>query len=270
MFSSLMISTIHAPLLLGLALAAFCLLWPKRAWDLALAVGLLLAAYILLEGLPALPPVASKQKLAYLLALAGILVAVAPRLRLALPVMTALFLLAATIWLGWPKLVQTGVLALAPALVPIISATVGSLSLPKAEQEPFLWPLALLIFAAGGAILSLLGVFVGFAQVSGAFAAFAGGTLLALYTAKLLGRGVSLSVPVAAFLLLALSSVVILIGLFAPEINVVALAILSVTLVMPAIVPGFTAFPAALRPIAQGLVSSIPAACALALAYLQS
>ena len=58
-----------------------------------------------------------------------------------------------------------------------------------------------------------------------------------LYVATQTGRGIALGVPATAFLMLALTSVVILIGLFAPQINAVALLILSATLLMPAVVP---------------------------------
>ena len=272
MFSSLMISTLHAPLLMGIGLGLLAQFRPKPLLTLIAASVLLLTAYILLEGMPALPPVASKQKLAYLLVLAAVLVAATPRRFL--PALTGAFLVLAAVWLGWARIAQGGGVALIPVLAPVITATIGSLFLSRAETEVFLWPLALLIFAAGGAVLSLLGVFVGFAQVSGACAALVGGLLLVLYVATQTGRGIALGVPATAFLMLALTSVVILIGLFAPQINAVALLILSATLLMPAVVPavvpGYARLPAALRPVAQGIVTAIPAAGALALAYLQT
>jgi hypothetical protein len=271
MFSDLMISTIHAPLLCGLGLGLFALFRQRPAQILVVATVLLLAVYVWLEGLPTFPPVASKQKLVYLLLLAGLVAFATPRRFL--PILTAGFLILAAVWLGWAKISQGGLFAiapvLAPVLAPIMAATVASRSLTKADTGNFLGPLALLVFAIGGAVLSLLGVFVGFAQVSGACAAFVGGVLVVLYAAMLTGRDVSLGAPATVFLLLALTSVVILIGLFAPEINVLALIILAATLVMPAFVPLFSRLPVFLRPVMQGAATAVPAACAVALAYLQ-
>jgi hypothetical protein len=270
MFSNLMITTILAPLLFGLVFGLFALIWPKRGTDLLLSAIMLIAAYVLLEGFPALPPVASKQKLFYFLLAAALLAAIAPRLRIPAPIVVGASLLVVAIWLGWPKVGQVGLLALVPVLAPVVGATLGSTALAKAESEIFVWPLALLLFAMGGAVLSAFGVFVGFAQVSGAFAAFIGGALLALYGATLAGRGAAISMPVITFLLLSFTGVVVLISLFAPHINVLALGILSVTLVMPRLIPGFANLPLVLRPVAQGFLTAIPAALAVALAYLQS
>jgi hypothetical protein len=270
MFSSLMITTIAVPLSLGVLLGLFARIWPKRGPDLWLWAISLSAVYALLEGFPALPPIASKQKLSCFLLAAAVLAAIGPRLRLPAPVMIGAGLLAVAVWLGWPKIGQDGWSALAPVLAPIMGATVGSTALARAEGETFLWPLTLLIFATGGAVLSALGVFVGFAQVSGAFAAMIGGFLLSLYGATLLGRTATIRTDVITFLLLSCTGVVILIGLFAPHINVFALGLLSVTLLMPLIIPGFPKLPVALRPVAQGVLAAIPAAIALPLAYLQS
>ena len=186
MFNSLVLTTLFLPFVFGLALGLAGRFGGR--WSLPLAFVLLSLAYMLLEGTPAFPPVASKQKLLYLFALAAF-VAVIPRKRLPMPVLVGAFLLAAAGWLGINKFASGGVMANAFVLAPIVAASLGSLALPRAESQPLLWPSALLCLAIGAALLSALGTFVGFAQVAGACAALIGGYALVRYLLVVIGRG---------------------------------------------------------------------------------
>ena len=268
MFSSLALTTVVLPFGLGLALAIAGRLGGR--WSLPLAFVALCVAYAMLEGVPAFPPVASKQKLPYLLALAAAL-ALIPRGKLPLPAVVAAFLLGAAGWLGINKFATGGVLANLFVLAPIVAATLGSMALPRADKTALLWPSALLCLAIGAALLSALGTFVGFAQVAGACAALIGGYALVRYLLVVTGRGAgfaALSTGATAFLLMGFTCVLILIALFAPTISPLAVAILSLTLILPIFVPGFAGLPPALIPLLQGLILALPTLCAVVLALM--
>ena len=266
MFNSLVLTTLLLPFVFGLALGLAGRFGGR--WSLPLAFVLLSLAYMLLEGTPAFPPVASKQKLPYLFALAA-LVAVIPRRRLPMPVLVGAFLLAAAGWLGINKFASGGVMANAFVLAPIVAASLGSLALPRAESQPLLWPGALLCLAIGAALLSAFGTFVGFAQVAGACAALIGAYALVRYVLLMTGRELgfaTLSTAATTFLLLAMTCVLIIIALFAPSISQVGVAVLSLTLILPRLVPGFASQPRALIPLLQGLIIALPALGAVLLA----
>ena len=247
--------TVMIPLALGLLLG---LIAPKLGRAEAAVYGLaVLAVYILLEGIPALPPVAGKQKLAYLL-LAAIPLAYLPKPRIILP----LFLIAATAWLGWPKL-SAGTLG-ASALFLLAPAVV--LLLPSRKPALFLWPASAIVFAIGAAVLSVLGAFVGFAQAMGAEAALFGGILAVSYTCSLFTgqmRGVTPETERLAVMTLAATS--LMVALFAPDINLLAYAVLSLALAVPAIAPAFTQSPK-LRPFFFAVIALVPVFIATALA----
>lgn len=249
-------NTILIPLALGLLLG---LVAPKLGRAEAAVYGVaVLAVYILLEGFPAFPPVAGKQKLAYLL-LAAIPLAYLPRPRIILP----LFVIAATAWLGWPKLSAStmgasALLLLAPAVV---------LLLPK-RQAPFLIPACAIIFAIGAAILSVLGVFMGFAQAMGAEAALLGGILAVAYIRGLItGRMLATTPQTERLAVMTLTATSLMVALFAPDISLPAYAVLSLCLAVPAIAPAFASQSHALRPFLFALLAAVPALIATALAF---
>ena len=266
MFNSLALTTVLLPFVFGLVLALAGRLGGR--WSLPLAFVFVSLAYVLLEGMPEFPPVASEQKLPYLFALAA-LVAVIPRGKLPMPVLVGAFLLGAAGWLGINKFASGGVLASAIVLAPIAAATFGSLALPRGKPLPLLWPSALLCLAIGAALLSALGTFVGFAQVAGSCAALIGAYVLLRYVLLLIGQDAgfaALTTGATTFLLLAVTAVLITIALFAPTISQPAVGILSLTLILPLLIPDFTGQPRALIPVLQGLILALPALGAVFLA----
>jgi hypothetical protein len=155
-------------------------------------------------------------------------------------------------------------------LVPIAAAGFAAHHLDKRSHDAFLWPSAFLSFSAGAAILSLLGLFVGFAQALGAMAAWLGGFLLIRYVALLIGRG-DKSLPAAVLLIMLISAamVTLMIGLFAPNISLLALIIVSGCLIVPIYLPHFERLPRWITPFLNGLMAALPAALSVLIALQQ-
>jgi hypothetical protein len=259
---SLILDTVLIPLVLGLA---FGLIGQRLGRAEAVVIGLaILAIYVLLEGMPAFPPTAGKQKLAYILA-AAVLVAYLPRPRLVAP----LFLVVAALWLGWPKF-SRGVpdIGLILVFAPAVAALIAVPQRSEAATQGFLWPAVLMVFGLGAAALSVLGVFMGFAQAMGAEVALLGGALAVAYLRGLYtGQFQVFGPETLRQVLMSLAATSLMIALFAPDINLTAYALLSVTLVVPALPFRFGAMPAALRPFAFAAMAAVPAFLAVLLAY---
>lgn len=260
----MLINTLAVPLALGLAVAA---LFSSRLkpWQ-GLAFGLAaLGVYVLLEGMPALPPVSGKHKLALLIPLAVLAAHLPGRAgRFAVPG----FLLAAVVWLGWAKISQGNVGFGSLALLVPVGMTALVPPAPAEAETEFLWPAVLILFGIGAAVLSLLGVFVGFAQAMGALTALLGGAVAVAYLRLLLGASPTLAEPTLRVAVMVMGAVAVMIGLFAPHINLAAFAVLSLGLALPAVAPRLVAVPAALRPFLFGLLAAVPAALAIAIAWV--
>ncbi len=254
-----LINTLVLPLALGLLLG---LLQGRLGRAQALALGLaVLAVYVVLEGFPAIPPASGKQKLACLLVLA-VALAHLPRPRVVMP----LFLLATALWLGWPKLSQASLGA--EALVLGLPALAAALPRPESAERAFLLPAAVMVFGLGAAALSVLGVFMGFAQASGAMVALLGGVVGVAYLRGIVTGQWHVLTPQAENLaLMSLAALSLMIALFAPDVSLAAYALLSLTLAVPAIAPAFTRQSAALRPFLFAALAALPAALAVLLAY---
>ena len=282
--------TVFLPLILGLVLGAVLLFSRGSALVnlLGWATGLLFI-YWLLEGVPPLPPIASKQKLGYLFLLAGPLGVAFDRflsggkngwLAAVLP------LIAVLVWLGWSKIISgsaSSEIAVLMGIVVVVLLSAGMLNAGTAtkalavESQPeqtFLAPAAWMLTAIAGSIVSVAGLFLGMGQMLGAFAAMTGGVLLVSYAA-LLTKGTTIPVftPASAYTVgFAISSTIILTTLFGPEPNKLSLMILSLTPLMPLAVTRWvsarlpkTPF---LRPILAGAIIAIPAILASLFAIL--
>ena len=239
--------------------------------QVVVAVAMMLAIYTLLEGFPALPPMAAKQKLSWLFAGIGVALAMASNFPIKSWLLTIILLAFGLAWLGANKLM--GVAAWPQALLmfaPIIATAFGTSSLETRASEVLLWPSALLAFAIGGSLLSLLGVFVGFAEPMGAFAAWLGGYMLLQFLAILLGRGTVALSPVALqSVVLCFVSISFMVALFAPDISLLAYAILSLSLLVPNFAPKLSEVSSITKPFIFGFLAAVPAVAAILIAFIQ-
>ena len=290
LFSNPVAMTVLIPLILGLLLGG--VLWASRGSAVvnlvAWAAGLLFI-YWLLEGAPPLPPISSKQKLGYIILLAGPLGYAFARfseggkngwLAADLP------LTAVLVWLGWSKFAAASLsseIALLMGFAVLTLLGIGMLiadSMTKApplralHELPFLAPAAWMLTAIAGSIVSVAGLFLGMGQMLGAFAAMTGGVLAVSYAALITtGKALPVFTRASAYAVgFAISSAIILTALFGPEPNKLSLLLLSLTPLMPLAVTRWVSgrlpnIPF-LRPILAGAVIAIPAILASLIAVL--
>ena len=180
------------PFVLGLlcALALRGVQASSRVTGLVLGLSVC-AVYLMLEGLPPVPPVASKQKLAYLVLLSVVLgVGIVPLVkdRRLGAVVAAGFLLLSLLWLGWRKI--TGNPTAEFFLLLVVFWLAGTAILAETSRlarrssvrggaaETMRAPMLLLIAAFAGSLVAILGAYIGLSQYSGALGALLGGYLL--------------------------------------------------------------------------------------------
>lgn len=277
--SDLIVNTVVLPLGLGLVAGLLALGAGRQRLALWLVALVLVGAVVWrLEGFPPFPPVASKHRLAYALAalmLLAPLVTALPRLP---RILAGIALLAAALaYIGMTKLFAAaawpGALLLLPLPV-LLGAGLGLLGTARPAPDDFYAPrLALLLTAIGGAVIALIGGFVGMGQLSGALAAAIGGTLIVAYGAQLAGRpGPSGAAHDAANWLFGavLAAILIIVTLFAPTPDPVAMLVLALTPLSVTVMPRLVGIDARLRPILFGFVAALPAAAAVLIAYLTS
>jgi hypothetical protein len=270
--SPLLLHTIVWPFGLGIVLAIVISLRGNSAGiHVFIATAMMVAIYALLEGFPSFPPVAAKQKLGFLIAAIAAAVSAASRFRLDRRFVTIAVLAAGFAWLGLNKLSGASAWPLVPPmLAPVAAAALASRSLETRADELFLWPASLLAFAIGASLLSLFGVFVGFAQDMGAMAAWLGGFMLSQFGLVAIGRKANTLPPaVLQAVLLSLVSMSFMVALFAPDVSLLAFAILSLTLLVPRFAPGLRGLSAIGRPFAFGFLAAVPAVAAILIAFVQ-
>lgn len=277
--SNLIVVTILFPLALGLAAglsdAALGKL-PLVKWIIAAVI--VAAVYLLLEGLPPFPPVASKQKLGYLLGAIFIVAPLARRLdRKVVAILTAVLLATGLLWMGSNKLLTASAWPGAVWLIPlpiILGIGVGFLDTQRSGPDALFAPrLATLSAAIAGAVVALLDGFVGLGQLQGALAAGIGGGLIIAYLPLLRGKLPTLETNFAVPNWLygaALSTFVVITACFAPSPDPIALYLVALTLFAPHILPALPKIHAALRPILFGPATAIPAAAAIGIAFWHS
>ena len=284
LFSNPITAGIVLPLLVGIATGLFML--SVRGMEMIATLAAIVAlifVYWLLEGVPPFPPIASKQKLGYLVGMGGIAACLLPMAAWRRPAgfaLTAAGTLAAFAWLGWPKfqagmslhlLIAFGVAILLAGGTTMLAQTDDDAS-PQAEMQ-FLNPAAILSTAFASAIIGFMGLFIGMAQFLGAIAALTGGALLVGYGALLMtGKPRASLTPTACLgVSFALSAALILTALLGPEPHPVALLIAPFSLYMPRLVAGplnglLPRFQW-LRPVVAGALIALPALLASLVAW---
>ena len=271
MISSLLLHTIIWPFGLGVILAMVSLgRGTNMRVQVFIAIAMIFAVYTLLEGLPSFPPTAAKQKLSFLIVGIAVALLVAARFQFRTWLSTVIVLGVGLAWLGANKLLSSavwshGLLILAP----IVMAALASRSLGARATDVFLWPSALLAFAIGGSLLSLFGVFVGFAQAMGAMAAWLGGYMLFQFAIVCMGRKVNALAPSALqAVLLSFVSMSFMVALFAPDVSLLAYAVLSLTLLVPQFAPELRGLSQTIKPFVFGFLAAAPAVAAILIAFV--
>ena len=108
--------------------------------------------------------------------------------------------------------------------------------------------------------------------MAGACAAVIGAYALVRYGLLLTRREAgfaALTTQATECLMLAFTCVLITIALFAPTVSIPGVCVLSLTLILPGLMPGFASQPRALVPLLQGLILALPALGAVVLALSQ-
>lgn len=268
MIATLLVKSVLLPLGLGALLAM-----TKAHLSRVLPALVALAAFgviVLIEGLPPFPPVSALHKCLTLLpVLAGLaLLGVGDAKGRARGLAIFGFLLVALVWLGWARIADPALLARMAAILPLLAA----LAFTAARDDSpaaygFALPGALLVTAAGTALVALVGAHIGGAQVLGAVAALTGGLLLPGFISHARGGNPSLPPPAALAVLAAVIGIfAIQTGLFAPDVPALSLILLALCPLVPALLPQEGPGPRIAAPIVSGLVSALPAAAAILLA----
>lgn len=276
--SSLIVLTVIVPLLLGLAAGLTNLLLARTNWGGWLVVAIVvIVIYTLLEGVPPLPPVSSKQKLGLVLAAMILLAPLAGRLKNARLPLSAIVLVAGIAWMGSNKLLAGAAWPNSLWLLPLIAMLTIGIGAPgrkrQSPDEAFAGQLGVLMSAIAGAVVALIGGFVGLGQLMGALAAALGGMLIIAYAALLMGKPQWLSdgSDTTNWLLCAVLSAMLLItACFAPSPDPIALYLVALTLLAPRLVPALSGLKTILKPFTFGAAAALPAIAAVGVAYWNS
>ena len=278
MLSPLIVLTIVVPLLLGLVAGLVGLRLARTSWGAWLVAAIIVAIiYVLLEGIPPLPPISSKHKLGLVLGAMIVLAPVVSGLKRTRLLLSAAALLAGIAWIGSNKLFAAGAwpdsIWLLP-LIAILSFGIGARGKERTTPDNlFAARLATLLSAMAGAAVALIGGFVGLGQLMGALAAAIGGTLIIAYAALLLGKPQWLeSEPDTSNWMLGavLSAMILITACFAPSPDPIALCLVALTLSAPRLLPTLSGIKSTLKPFAFGLAAALPALAATSAAYWNS
>lgn len=276
MATTLVLFTVLLPLILGCVLAGVAFFTPAKAALLGLGTLIaILCVYVLLEGFPPLPPVSSKHKIFYIFGALGFATLATHKLRGApLAALTVSLLLAALYWIGQRKInddpFQPEIFL---ALLPVIGAGVSAAFPQKLREDIFVWQTALIAMGISGSLVSVLGGYIGLAQMLGALSALTGGYLAVGYVAvHVLGRTPA-STKFAGLnwlLMVAISAVLISIALFASKLSAAAFAVVCLTYLTPFFAARLLGRGPWWAPFAMGGYSLVPALVAITFAWTQS
>ena len=285
MLQTMLTTIIAFPLALGVAIAFLSRRFLNAPAILALLVPLsAVAIFIVLEGVPAFPPVRAVHKLPYVFAVGSVVLAAAAwRFRSPSTVFAAA---AALIGLGLPvwwigknilasnnqKLVVT------LALVSIaVAGVIWSAVQRKTNDEAqnFVLPQAVFATLLATALVAILGGYMGMAMFNGALTALFGGYLLVSYIRHLRGDGAAFALSGISGLAFAWIAYLGLLttAMLAPVASSAALIAVGLTLVLVPLssiyTRRFSGVAISARPLVYGLVAAVPAIAGILIAGLQ-
>lgn len=285
MLSNLLLSGVAVPVLTGIVAGGVVVRYRLAPLAALLAGAGALFIYWLLEGFPAMPPTAVKQKLAFVFAAAGALGLVVSIFRGAdARVVLGLTLIiagACAWWFGASVFarVETWSEWLPPAGYCVLLALSSGWFLKRqastgdgARDGGVMALATVLAFAIGSAVVALAGGFIGMGQVFGALAAFAGGLLLVAYVVSIRPNNTD---PISVFdaavpaLAWSMAATGIVVTLFATSLNLFAQSLLPLIFLAGAALGDregrFASMPAPLRPVAGAALASLPGVAAIVL-----
>ncbi|HXV30261.1 MAG TPA: hypothetical protein VD840_08015 [Sinorhizobium sp.] len=287
MLQQIFLTTIALPLAMG---AVISLLGKGKSATAVALTALLVPvaaaiASVAIEGLPPLPPVAAKQKFPLVLLAGGIVFAPLGLTlkqwpsRVVGALAGVISLAAPAWWLGRNVLaanpVKAATLGAVLLIVAIVLPLVSAKRSPTADGvPPAAMPAALLWVAIATALCAIFGGYIGMAQMNGALAALVGGWLLVRYIGYLRGDDEAFALKgIAAFAFVwtaaaALAMTVLFAPSAAPAALVLASLPLAAALVLSSRRIAFASQPRALRPLATGVATAVPAALAILIAAL--
>ena len=123
----------------------------------------------------------------------------------------------------------------------------------------------------GGSIISLLGAYIGFSQALGAIAAFIGSYILIAFIMLIRQPEkpqILFSQTTLQIISMSVVTLLLVVGLFAPDVNPIALAMLGLTFIASHFSSRLSNVNKRLRPILIGLIAAIPTAASIAVAAL--
>ena len=276
MFAEIILNTLFVPLIFGVVLYSVTIVLGVENLLTALIAGLLIIAiYIMLEGAPSLPPVSSRHKVVFIIS--GIIATTLlfSRWKQVGNGVSFLLLLAGLVWLGWNRLFDVSMLPRFLALTVLILLATGAsvysarTQLPK--KDGFVLPITLLCMTIGGSIISLLGAYIGFSQALGAIAAFIGSYILIAFIVLIRQPEkpqILFSQTTLQIISMSVVTLLLVVGLFAPDVNPIALAMLGLTFIASHFSSRLSNVNKRLRPILIGLIAAIPTAASIAVAAL--
>lgn len=285
MLQTMILSIVVVPLVLGVvaALAANAA-GGNRSAAIAFLIPLFATvALIGLEGWPAFPPVRAAHKLPYILALGAVaFVLVATFVRKANAWLAALAAAVAVAlpawWLGRTILANNPQKATVVAILFVV-AVAGvfwrAAREPAGPETESVLPQAFFATSVAGALVAILGGYMGMAMFNGALAALSGGFVLVAYIRHLRGDATAFALPGAAAPAFAWTVFmgVLMTAISAPKASAAALVATVLTLALTPLAgwygPRLAGAPHALRPLAAGLAAAVPALAGIAIAGLQ-
>ncbi|CAN7710736.1 hypothetical protein [Neorhizobium tomejilense] len=282
MLLQILLTTVVVPFLFGTFIAAFAIIIPgQRRLQIALLIPLAaVAIHVLLEGMPALPPVSAKHKLPLILLggalIFGLQAMVRRPLKIHMSTVLTVVVLGGSTWLLGKNVMMADPTKAGAAIVILLIASVALgavVARPRAGRpggESCL-AVALLAVSLAAALNAAFGAFVGMAQIDGALAALTGGWLLVGYVRYLMGNDDALALRGAEGLAFGfvISVHVIMTALFTPKASPIALVLAVLPLAVAYFLvrgAGLGRVPRVLRPFAAGLLAALPAIISIAIA----
>ena len=283
MLLQIVLTTVVVPFLLGTFIAGFAIVIPgQRSLQIALLIPLAaVLIHVLLEGIPALPPVSAKHKLPLILLggalIFGLKAIVLREMKMAVSVVLAIVILGGSTWLLGKNVLMADPTKAAAVVVIVLIASVAlgaAVATSRASRPDGQTFLAAALFAVSlaAALNAAFGAFVGMAQIDGALAALTGGWLLVGYVRYLMGDDQALELRGAEGLAFGFVILVhvIMTALFTPKTSTTALMLAVLPLAVAAYVlvrgSGLGRVHPPLRPFAAGLLVAIPAVISIAIA----